>query len=299
MVSLSGIKGPSFLPELEGPGRLQICQDKTDGDNPNHRRIIVTFGNRHAIRYDLEDNSVVSGYYCPTFLTLSTPISYDSSISSYVCGINAGKDLIIWDGQEIKLQNIINKQKHAKNEGQEIVLKLEANEAAVGLLHLKNVSTGNHGPECYVIFKNGNLQTVKYLLDYSKIDGKEIEENPRNEDIVPKNSTRLDTSLFITGEAGSLIYVAHAYQLLMKSYVRVCQIMLNAETGKCQQKLLRTIELQNDKPAANKSNENEISKVSSVIFIGPLSISFSRSLRAERVLPSSISFAKSFPTSLF
>ena len=77
MFSFSGIKGPSFLPELEGPGRLQICQDKTNEDDHPHRRIIVTFGNRHAIRYDLEDNSVVSGYYCPTFLTLSTPISYD------------------------------------------------------------------------------------------------------------------------------------------------------------------------------------------------------------------------------
>ena len=267
MSSFSGIKGPSFLPELEGPGRLQICQDKIDGDDHPHRRIIVTFGNRHAIRYDLEDNSVVSGYYCPTFLTLSTPISYDSSISSYVCGVNAGKDLIIWDGQEIKLQNIINNQKSANKQGQEMVLKLEANEAAVGLIHLKNVSSGDHGPECYVIFKNGHLQTVKYLLDYSKKDGEEIEKNSRNEDMVPKNSTRLDTSLFITGEVSSLIYVAHAYKLAKKSYVRVCQIMLNAETGKCQQKLLRTIELENDKSAAHKSNDKEVSSLS---FFGPI-----------------------------
>ena len=284
MSSFSGLKGPSFLPELEGPGRLQICKDKTDEGEDEHRRIIVTFGNRHAIRYDLEDNSVMAGYYCPTFMTLSTPLAYDSSLSSYVCGVNAGKDLLIWDGQEIKLQNIINNHKHARLQekdtvkvNQQTVITLKANEVAVGLTHLTNVSCGDQGPECYVVFKNGQLQTVKYLVGAAAFKDEENTENnsTKFDDIVPTNSVRLETSLFIDEERNSLIYVAHAYRLGKNCYVQVCRLLLDAETGRCRQTLLNKLDLnlKCDDTNTSMDHQNKPTQkgvVSCLTFYGPI-----------------------------
>ena len=250
MTNFSGLKGPSFLPELEGPGKIQLLPDKPDEDDDPNRRIIVTFGNRHAIRYDLEDNSVVAGYYCPTFLTLSTPVAFDSSINSYVCGVNSGKQLIIWDGVEIKLENIMNPEMSRENE-QEMepakkgkLITLEKDKIAVGIVSLRSVLRGNESPGCYVVFRNGELQTVKHLMDNVNCEKETTEKDSSNyEHILPNTAVRLETSLFTTGENGNLIYVAHAYSLDKKSYVRVCRLALDSETGKSRQTVLHTTQL--------------------------------------------------------
>ena len=262
MSSLRGLRGPSFLPELEGPGRLQICRDKVEGKELG-RRIIVTFGSRHAIRYDLEDNSVVAGYYCPTFLRLSTPLAYDSSLSSYVCGVNSGKELLIWDGKEIKLQNIINNHKTGNpsniKEGEkgnvETIISFKSNKQAIGLTFLTDVKNDQQGPECYVIFKNGSVQTVKYLLDSSINceDGKD-EVTPEEMRDVPSNSIRLDTSIFLLDDNSHSIRIAHAYMLGKNAYVRVNRVILDAETGKIHQSNLSTIDLQIDHDIENEAN---------------------------------------------
>ena len=144
MSTFSGLKGPSFLPELEGPGKLQFFRDKPDEDGDPNRRIIVTFGNRHAIRYDLEDNSVVTGYYCPTFLTLSTPVAYDASIASYVCGVNSGKQLVIWDGKESKLENILNAEIHNKSKAQDHWSSLRSQHNNAAQSHYTNKQRENN-----------------------------------------------------------------------------------------------------------------------------------------------------------
>ena len=249
MANFSGLKGPSFLPELEGPGKLQLFRDKPDEDEDPGRRVIVTFGNRHAIRYDLEDNSVVAGYYCPTFLTLSTPLAYDSSIKSYLCGVNSGKQLIIWDGAEIKLENIINAENSCKEIENERnvngkVITLEHDRAAVGIVALKSLSNVPESSECYVVLSNGELQTAKYLSEKLSHENKSESINSSKEEaILPIQSVRLDTSVFITEENDNFIYAAHAYNLDKTSHVRVCRLILDADTGRCRQTILHTVQL--------------------------------------------------------
>ena len=252
MANFSGLKGPSFLPELEGPGKLQLFRDKPDEDEDPSRRIIVTFGNRHAIRYDLEDNSVVAGYYCPTFLTLSTPVAYDSSMKSYVCGVNSGKQLIIWDGIEIKLENILNSQNSSDKSEENAtkingkVVTLTNERAAMDIISLKSLGRGTESPECYVVLRNGELQTVKYLSEkMSHETGKELKASLDDEFILPIESVHLGTSVFMTKENDSFIYVAHAYSLIKNktSHVRVCRLVLDAESERCRQTILHTIQL--------------------------------------------------------
>ena len=307
MSTFSGLKGPSFLPELEGPGKLQFFRDKPDEDGDPNRRIIVTFGNRHAIRYDLEDNSVVTGYYCPTFLTLSTPVAYDASIASYVCGVNSGKQLVIWDGKESKLENILNAEKTYQSiDGRDHspmgkVLTLKKDQTAVGIVSLKTVHSNNESPECYVVFSSGELQSVKYLLD-NKCLVKEKDEKY----IVPGKSVRIETSLFIKGETDNLIYVAHAYKMDKTSHIRVCRLVLDADTAKCRQTVLHTIRLLGTEEAVNPKSRNHalvscltfygqfvtyITSNSEVIFLDILNYESHKSLECLHKPSTSIDFA--------
>lgn len=282
MANFSGLKGPSFLPELEGPGKLQLFRDKPDEDEDPGRRIIVTFGNRHAIRYDLEDNSVVAGYYCPTFLTLSTPVAYDSSMKSYVCGVNSGKQLIVWDGIEIKLENILNSQNSSdKNTENETkingkVVTLTNDRAAIDIVSLKSLGRGTESPECYVVLSNGELQTVKYLSEKMRLEtGKELKECLNDEAILPIESVHLGTSVFMTKESDSFIYVAHAYSLIKNktSHVRVCRLVLDAESDRCRQTILHTIQLTGEIETApnlapSQSANSVYTSVSCLTFFG-------------------------------
>lgn len=263
MSGLSGLRGPSFLPDLKGPGRMQICNDQVQ-DEELGRRIIVTFGSQHAIRYDLEDNSVVAGYYCPTFLRLSTPLAYDSSVPSYVCGVNDGKELLVWDGIETKLENILNKQKNGKaankkeeNKIVEIVLAFPSKQYAIGLTFLTDVKGDRQGPECYVVFKNGNVQTVKYLLDSSATweDGTD-KDRPEEMGDVPSNSIRLDTSIFLLDDKSNSIRIAHAYMLGTKAYVSINRAILDAETGKIRQSIQSTVDLKIYNDMEKEQNNN-------------------------------------------
>jgi len=93
--------GTSFqpLPGLTGTGDIHIRPAK----KPDH--FLVTIGHKRVVEYNIRERQVVTNYFTPSHIKLSTPMVYDEITEKNVCVINKNS-LLIWDGAETKLDAI-------------------------------------------------------------------------------------------------------------------------------------------------------------------------------------------------
>jgi len=65
------LRGPYFLRGAEGSGGLRSRRDQTED------LVLLSIGNRNAVKYSIENLSVVVQYFVPSYLNLSCPLAWD------------------------------------------------------------------------------------------------------------------------------------------------------------------------------------------------------------------------------
>ena len=68
--------------------------------------ILVTLGSRSASNYSMDAMAVVSQFFCPSFLSLTSAVAWDAASKCYVAILNS-KDLLVWDGEENHIEKAV------------------------------------------------------------------------------------------------------------------------------------------------------------------------------------------------
>ena len=128
-------KNICFLNGLEGLDQI-VIRSSAKADH-----LLITMGNRRAVEYKISDKTVVNNFFLPSHMFLSTPVVMSGSKQEFVCAINKTQ-LLVWDGQESRLEEVKN------------VIKLPS---PVNDLILEE------GKNAILAFDNGDLQSVDYV----------------------------------------------------------------------------------------------------------------------------------------
>ena len=65
------LRGPFFLRGADGSGGIRSRRDQIED------QILISLGNRTAVKYSLEGTTVVTHYFVPSYLNLSAPLAWD------------------------------------------------------------------------------------------------------------------------------------------------------------------------------------------------------------------------------
>lgn len=133
---------PTILPGLDGTpsGPLHVRP------GPDPHSLLLTLNHRQSIHY--HNATIAQTFFAPSFLTLTTPLTYDPISKLYLVVINNQK-LLAWDGKEVKLD------------------KIPGIDLGIDVLDVIQTHSG-----CYVAFKNGHVQPISYLrsVDFNKAE---------------------------------------------------------------------------------------------------------------------------------
>ena len=150
------LRGPSFLSGLEGSGEVEVRPDGRSEDG-----VWVTFGRNSAVRYDLGDMSVKSVINVPSHLGLSCPIGHDADLDTDVAIVD-NKTLLAFNSstdESSAINEHVNLDQLLKDKGHALPTGVKAVDLICGL---------NGG--LYVLFDDGQLQSVRYLMKSSDQD---------------------------------------------------------------------------------------------------------------------------------
>jgi len=190
------------LPGLSGNGDIQIRPAK----KPDH--FLVTIGHKRIVEYNIRERQVVTNYFTPSHIKLSTPMSYDKVTDKNVCVINKNS-LLLWDGVETHLDAI------------KSTNKLYASAIDLLLVDQKLV----------VVFENGDVQPIECLQKRSK----------PSESCAPCRKSKEDiTKTRIFWHKGAL-YCAQ----LTKNAVDLLQLSIHSETNEFVQRHVKFLNFEN------------------------------------------------------
>jgi len=190
------------LPGLSGNGDVQIRPAK----KPDH--FLVTIGHKRVVEYNIRERQVVTNYFTPSHIKLSTPMCYDKVTDRYVCVINK-TSLLLWDGVETHLDAI------------KSTNKLYASAIDLILVDQKLV----------VVFENGNVQPIECLQKRSQ----------PSESCAPCRKSKeniIKTRIF--WHKGGL-YCAQ----LSKNAIDLLQLSIHSETNEFVQRHIRCLNFEN------------------------------------------------------
>jgi hypothetical protein len=152
-------KTAHFLAGLEGQGALQVRPSKSDD------QALVTLGQKRIVEYNFVDRTVVTNFFLPSHMTLSTPLAFDSLCRRYVCVVNHTL-LFVFDGTENHLENV--------------AVTRTLDKPAEDILAFDGGT--------FVIFQDGDVQPLQHVVD-SPIVGAQT--SPKKTKTSPIRSSRL------------------------------------------------------------------------------------------------------------
>ncbi|TRY68462.1 hypothetical protein TCAL_14209 [Tigriopus californicus] len=130
------LRDPILLPGLESAGSLRSQSCPESGSD----LILITVGERAALKYNLAELAVQKTWFPPTFLKLTSPILLETGMGNHI-GVLNGAKLIYWDGIETKLDQIPT-----------LALKSKVRDLIV-----------DEQGQIYVVFQSNDIQTVDYV----------------------------------------------------------------------------------------------------------------------------------------
>ncbi len=76
------LRGPYFLRGVEGAGHIRSRRDESED------QLLITIGNRSAVKYSNESMTVVVQYFCPSYLNLSAPLAWNPTTKQVSTDLN-------------------------------------------------------------------------------------------------------------------------------------------------------------------------------------------------------------------
>jgi len=238
MVSRSGLRGPSFLSGLEGTGSVEVRSGQGQDE------VWVTFEGCSAVRYDLSEMCVRCVLSVPSHVRLSTPVCHDLESGLDLCVINHNTLLAFKAvNEQASMDSLIK-----DNQGHQLSSGLKAVDM------LRGAEEDKEG-DLYVLFDDGQLQTVKCLMKAAAAENAEVKAAAKAANQIyckvnerTQKIERKETSVFSwkgRPHAAHIFRVVHPKTMaaLGPVTVRICRIGVDPETLACKQTTVNTIEL--------------------------------------------------------
>lgn len=143
------LRDPILLPGLESAGSLRSQSYPESASD----LILITLGERAALKYNLAELAVQKTWFPPTFLKLTAPLCLDAKTRYHVGVLNSSK-LIYWDGSETKLDQIPS-----------LALKAKVRDLIV-----------DAQGQIYVVFQSNDIQTLDYVRHHPDLIAQDMKE---------------------------------------------------------------------------------------------------------------------------